>query len=112
MTNGKVIIIRGQVAGNLVIEEHDLDGEAEALIMHLDQSAPAAGFRKIQPLRDNRMNIRSKPTIADNIVGSLHGSTEVIEEIKLDEFNIWVRIGFNQYVALIYRGAVYCEYVG
>ena len=39
------------------------------------------------------------------------GYTEAIEEIAIDEFNVWVRIGYNQFVALVYRGTVYCEYV-
>ena len=111
MTEGTVVIIRGQVTGDLVVEQHDLDGEAEALILHLDRAAPVAGFRKVSPV-DGVMNIRSGPGTLNSITGKLTGATEAIEEKILDQDNIWVRIGFRQYVARIYKGTVYCVYDG
>ena len=110
MADGNVVIIRGQVSGDLVVEQHELDGEAEALILHLDRAAPVAGFRKLRPV-DKVMNIRSGPGIVNSITGKLTEATEAIEEKVIDQDNIWVRIGFRQYVARIYKGTVYCVYV-
>jgi len=110
MTDGKVIIIRGQVTGDLAFEEHFLDGEAEALILHLDHAEQQPGYQKIRPIGDV-MNIRSEPRIANNIIGKLDQETEAIEEHYIDTANVWVRIGFRQYVALIYGGTIYCRYV-
>lgn len=106
MSSGNVIIIRGQVTGDLVLEQFDLDGEAEALILHLDKSPL---LRKIHPV-SGRMNIRTRPAIEDNIVGKLLGEADVIEEHCIDDDNIWVRIGHHQYVARIYQGTEYCIY--
>jgi hypothetical protein len=115
MTDGAVIVIRGQVTSDLGIEKYIVNGGLEALVVHLDHAPepvdPPAGLRKIRPIDRNVMNIRGEPKIGDNIIGKLDRETEAIEELIIAAGEVWVRIGFHQYVAMVYGGKLYCEYV-
>lgn len=61
---------------------------------------------------DTNMNIRSEPRIADNKVGLLPSGSvvPVLNEVVVGD-DIWFKIGWEQYVASVYQGRTYMEYV-
>lgn len=58
------------------------------------------------------LNIRSQPSVVGQVAGALMRDTivSVIEAVK-DDVNVWLRIGHNQYVAMIYNGEKYLEWL-
>lgn len=59
----------------------------------------------------NGLNVRSGPGTNNSVVGVLHNGdiVDVIFAVP-DNDNLWLRIGWRQYCAMKYNGAVYAEW--
>lgn len=107
--DGNIHIIRGHLAGPLKAEELPIAGEVEAIIIDL-RPAEMAARPKVEAR--TRLNVRDGPGTNYNIVGKFeqYDVTDALEEKQMGE-DIWVRIGYHQWCAMLYRGVVYCAYV-
>ena len=111
MTNN-IRIIKGYLVEPLDVAEFPIDGKADAIIIHLEpgEIPETPIMHRIEPIDDNVMNIRKEPVIGNNVIGKLVEATEAIQELESGS-NVWVKIGYQQWVARIYNGKVYCAYI-
>ena len=114
MSEGNIVIVRGHIAGPLDCEAFPIIGEVDAIVVQLERDPeyqpPPAKVSKVRALLS--YNVRKGPSTRYMAFDTfIKGHvTEALEEAE-DGDNTWVRIGYNQWVARIYNGQTYCEYV-
>jgi uncharacterized protein YraI len=93
------------------IEEVEYSSPAEALIVHVKagDAEPASVIHKARAITG--LNIRQGPGINYADIGDLPKDTtvEVLEEQRPGN-DVWVRIGYRQWCAMLYQGKTYMEY--
>jgi hypothetical protein len=110
---GKINVIKGVTARALEYQGFEVDGDLDVIIidMRKGEADEPTKHEFVRALLS--YNIRKTPNLISSPIGTFYDGTvaEALDAHQNPNGDIWIRIGYNQWVAYEFNGRRFCEYV-